>query len=94
MFFARWYIDCTERKYRKLVLGASLGAGLALLFAPKKGSELREDLKNRINDLVNRAKEVDVKEVQENLENKIEEIKNEIINKWIKNIILMQPQVK
>ena len=28
----------------KLVLGASLGAGLALLFAPKKGSELREDL--------------------------------------------------
>ena len=62
----------------KLVLGASLGAGLALLFAPKKGSELREDLKNRINDLVNRAKEVDVKEVQENLENKIEEIKNEI----------------
>ena len=63
----------------KLVLGASLGAGLALLFAPKKGSELREDLKNRINDLVNRAKEVDVKEVQENLENKIEEIKNEIL---------------
>ena len=62
----------------KLVLGASLGAGLALLFAPKKGSELREDLKNRINDLVNRAKEVDVKEVQENLENKIEEIKKEI----------------
>lgn len=62
----------------KLVLGASLGAGLALLFAPKKGSELREDLKNKINDLVNRAKEVDVKEVQENLENKIEEIKKEI----------------
>ena len=62
----------------KLVLGASLGAGLALLFAPKKGSELRENLKNRINDLVNRAKEVDVKEVQENLENKMEEIKNEI----------------
>ena len=57
----------------KLILGAGLGAGLALLFAPKKGSELREDLKNRINDLVNRAKEVDVKEVQENLENKIEE---------------------
>ena len=45
----------------KLILGAGLGAGLALLFAPKKGSELREDLKCKINELVNKAKEVDKK---------------------------------
>ena len=44
----------------KLILGAGLGAGLALLFAPKKGSELREDLKCKINELVNKAKEVDL----------------------------------
>ena len=59
----------------KLILGAGLGAGLALLFAPKKGSELREDLKCKINELVNKAKEVDTEEVKENLENKIDEIK-------------------
>ena len=29
----------------KFALGAGLGAGLALLFAPKKGSELRKDIK-------------------------------------------------
>ena len=58
----------------KLILGAGLGAGLALLFAPKKGSELREDLKCKINELVNKAKEVDTEEVKENLENKIDEI--------------------
>ena len=52
----------------KLILGAGLGAGLALLFAPKKGSELREDLKCKINELVNKAKEVDTEEVKENLE--------------------------
>ena len=57
----------------KLILGAGLGAGLALLFAPKKGSELREDLKCKINELVNKAKEVDTEEVKENLENKIED---------------------
>lgn len=62
----------------KLILGAGLGAGLALLFAPKKGSELREDLKFKINELVNKAKEVDTEEVKENLENKIDEIKKEL----------------
>ena len=62
----------------KLILGAGLGAGLALLFAPKKGSELREDLKCKINELVNKAKEVDTEEVKENLENKIYEIKKEL----------------
>lgn len=62
----------------KFILGAGVGAGLALLFAPKKGSELREDLKNKISDLINKAKEIDVEEVKENLENKLEEIKKEI----------------
>ncbi len=62
----------------KLILGAGLGAGLALLFAPKKGSELRKDLKCKIKELVNKAKEVDTEEVKENLENKIDEIKKEL----------------
>lgn len=62
----------------KFILGAGVGAGLALLFAPKKGSELRADLKNKMLDLINKAKEIDAEEVKQNLENKLEEIKNEI----------------
>ena len=62
----------------KFVVGAGIGAGLGLLFAPKKGSELRADLKVRADELLEKAKEVDIKEVEENIINKINEIKNEI----------------
>jgi hypothetical protein len=31
--------------------GILIGAGLALLFAPKPGSELRQDIENRVSDL-------------------------------------------
>jgi len=62
----------------KFVLGASIGAGLALLFAPKKGSELREDLKKKLDELIKKAKEVDLEEVTEEFTKKVEELKEEV----------------
>lgn len=62
----------------KFVLGAGLGAGLALLFAPKKGSELREDLKNKLDELLKKAKDVDLEEVSTEFTNKIENLKKEL----------------
>lgn len=53
------------------VLGALLGAGIALLFAPKTGEETQEDLKERARDLKSRA-ETRVREAQKQLEDRLE----------------------
>ena len=62
----------------KFVAGLGLGVGLGMLFAPKTGEELRKDLKIKFDELINRAKEIDVKEVSEEFMNKIENLKKEL----------------
>lgn len=62
----------------KLFAGIAVGAGLGMLFAPKKGSDLRADLKKKLDEMLENAKEVDADEVKENIENKIYQIKEEL----------------
>jgi gas vesicle protein len=40
-----------------VLIGGVIGGAAAFLFAPKKGKEVRENLKNNFNDIVNKTKE-------------------------------------
>lgn len=57
-----------------LLGGAAVGAGLGILFAPKSGKETRKDLKEKMDELVNQAKEIDIDDVKEYVVQKSEEI--------------------
>lgn len=67
-----------KRGLGKFILGAGIGAGLGMLFAPKAGSETRKELKVKIDDLVAKAKELDMDDVAEQVEAKIKDIKKDI----------------
>lgn len=62
----------------KFLAGAAIGAGLGILFAPKKGSETRAELKAKIDDLVKQVKKIDLQEVKEEFEEKLENLKEEL----------------
>ncbi|MBQ3307492.1 MAG: YtxH domain-containing protein [Bacilli bacterium] len=71
----------SKRKgYGKFVLGAAIGAGLGLLFAPKKGEDLRKDLKVKLDQLVVQAKDIDVEEVKKEFNRKVEDIKMGLVD--------------
>ena len=60
------------------LVGAAIGAGLGILFAPKKGSETRRELKEKLDELATKVKGIDANEVKESVELKIAEIKKEL----------------
>lgn len=81
------------KKLGKFFAGIGVGLGLGMLFAPKKGSELRNDLKKKLDELLEKTKELDVEDVKELVETKIDEIKLELEN-FDKEKILKNAQKK
>ena len=64
----------------KFLLGAGIGVGLGILFAPKSGKETRADLKKKMDELIEKAKNIDIEEVKETIEAKVNEIKEDLKN--------------
>jgi gas vesicle protein len=71
-----------ERKsgFGKFLLGAGIGVGLGILFAPKSGKETRQELKEKMDDLVEKAKNIQVEDVKATIEAKVQEIKEDLKN--------------
>ena len=70
----------TKSGLGKFVLGAAVGAGLGVLFAPKKGSETRTMLKAKLDELVEQVKNIDVDEVKKEFDLKVNEIRMELVD--------------
>lgn len=68
----------SKKGFGKLLVGAGIGAALGVLFAPKKGSETREELKNYFDDLSDKVKSIDKEDVKKIVDLKIKEIKDEL----------------
>ena len=64
--------------FGKFLLGLGIGAGITSLFTTKKGKEIREDLMAKIEELMIKVKDIDVKEAGEEFLKKVEEIKDEL----------------
>ena len=61
-----------------LLAGIGIGVGAGMLLAPKSGEELRKDLANKLNELLDRAKEIDVNEAADDFKKKVKDLKKEI----------------
>lgn len=59
----------------KFLAGIGIGAAAGVLFAPKSGSETRKELKVKLDELLEKIKDVDAEDVKELVETKVEEIK-------------------
>lgn len=66
--------------FGKFLVGAAIGAGLGVLFAPKSGKETREELKEKLDDLAVKLKDISADDVKITIEAKIEDIKDGIKN--------------
>ncbi len=67
-----------NKRCGKFLLGAAVGVGIGMMFAPKKGSEIRKELKAKLDELIKKAKEIDVDSVKKEIIKKVAEIKSEL----------------
>ncbi|MBQ4263658.1 MAG: YtxH domain-containing protein [Bacilli bacterium] len=80
----------------KFLGGLAVGAGLGVLFAPDKGENTRKLLKSKIEDLIDKVKEIDFEEVKDEMFLKIETLKKELAEldkEKVKKIALKQAKI-
>lgn len=61
-----------------VLAGAAIGAGAGILLAPKSGEETRRDLKNKFDEVIEKIKNINVKDIRDELNKKVKELEREI----------------
>ncbi|MGN1033750.1 MAG: YtxH domain-containing protein [Intestinibacter sp.] len=67
----------SKKRGRVLTIGVIIGFFMGIFLAPKKGSELREDAKKKIDTIKENPKDV-LHETFEEMKEKVSEIKNDL----------------
>ena len=67
-----------KRGIGKFIIGALVGAGIGVLFAPQEGSKTRQQLKEKIEELIDNLKQIDSDDIKNKIEKKIDELKKEL----------------
>ena len=65
-------------KIGKFIAGVGIGTVIGMILAPKKGSELRQDLKDKSQELYDKAQNMTKEDIETLVNNTIEEIKQAI----------------
>ncbi len=63
-----------------LVAGAAVGVGAGILLAPKSGKETRNDLKNKFDEVIEKIKNIKVKDIRDELNKNVKELERELKN--------------
>ena len=64
----------------KIIAGVGIGLGLGFLFAPKSGEATRKELKEKLEEMLNRVKNMDSEDVKKTIETKVNGLKADLEN--------------
>lgn len=64
--------------FGKFLLGVGIGAGAALLFAPQEGSKTRKELKEKLDNVLDKVKALDPDDVKASIIQSVEELRMEV----------------